>query len=47
MKISKTDDISSLDYQLSYNAEVSGEKVPRGTIGHVDVKTPVIQFLKI
>lgn len=40
MKISKTSDIASVDYQLSYNAEVSGQSIPRGTIGHVDVKTP-------
>ena len=40
MTISKTDDIASVDYQLSYNAVVSGQSVPRGTIGHVDVKTP-------
>ncbi len=40
MKITKTDDISSVDYQLSYNAMVSGQSIPRGTIGHVDVKIP-------
>jgi hypothetical protein len=40
MKIAKTDDITSVDYQLSYNAEVSGQSIPRGTIGHVDVKNP-------
>jgi hypothetical protein len=40
MKITKTDDIASVDYQLSYNALVSGQSIPRGTIGHVDVKTP-------
>ena len=40
LKISKTSDIASVDYQLSYNAEVSGQSIPRGTIGHVDVKTP-------
>ena len=40
MKIANTQDISSVDYQLSYNAQVSGQQVPRGTIGHVDVKTP-------
>jgi len=39
MKITKTQDINSLDYQLSYNANVSGQEVARGTIGHVDVKT--------
>jgi len=40
MKITKTDDITSVDYQLSYNALVSGQSIPRGTIGHVDVKNP-------
>ena len=40
MKITTTTDITSVDYQLSYNAQVSGQDVPRGTIGHVDVKTP-------
>jgi hypothetical protein len=39
MKIVNTSDIASVDYQLSYNAQVSGQQVPRGTIGHVDVKT--------
>jgi len=40
MTITKTDDIASIDYQLSYNALVSGQNIPRGVIGHVDVKTP-------
>jgi hypothetical protein len=40
MTITKTGDITSVDYQLSYNAEVSGQSIPRGTIGHADVKTP-------
>jgi len=40
MVITKTTDISSVDYQLLYNAVVSGQQVPRGTIGHVDIKTP-------
>ncbi|MGA2968026.1 MAG: hypothetical protein ABSD69_02560 [Candidatus Levyibacteriota bacterium] len=40
MNITKTGDIASVDYQLSYNAMVSGQSIPRGTIGHVDVKTP-------
>lgn len=39
MVVTKTEGITSLDYQLLYNADVSGEKVPRGTIGHVDIKT--------
>lgn len=43
MKITKTTDIVSLDYQLSYNATNPtnpGEKIPRGTIGQVTVKNP-------
>ncbi len=40
MTITKTSDITSVDYQLSYNAEVAGQSIPRGTIGHADVKTP-------
>ena len=40
MTITKTGDIASVDYQLSYNAMVSGQSIPRGTIGHVDVKNP-------
>lgn len=39
MTISKTSDIASVDYQLTYTAIVTGEAVARGTIGHVDVKT--------
>ena len=39
MTITKTADIASVDYQLTYTAIVSGEPVSRGTIGHVDVKT--------
>jgi hypothetical protein len=38
MTITKTSDISSVDYQLTYTAIVTGEPVARGTIGHVDVK---------
>jgi len=40
MTITKTSDISSVDYQLTYTAIVSGQPVARGTIGHADVKTP-------
>jgi len=40
MKITKTSDITSVDYQLTYNALVSGQQTSRGTIGHVDVKNP-------
>jgi hypothetical protein len=39
MKITKTGDITSVDYQLTYNALVSGQQTSRGTIGHIDVKT--------
>jgi Tfp pilus assembly protein PilW len=38
MTITKTSDISSVDYQLTYTAVVSGQPVSRGTIGHADVK---------
>ncbi|MCL5746754.1 MAG: hypothetical protein M1277_00515 [Patescibacteria group bacterium] len=37
LKISKTEDIVSVDYQLSY---VSKGNIPRGIIGHLDVKNP-------
>lgn len=40
MTITKTGDIASVDYQLNYTAIVSGAPVARGTIGHVDVKSP-------
>ena len=36
MEIEKTDDISSLDYELSYT---SMGNIPRGVIGHIEVKT--------
>lgn len=35
MEVTKTDDIESLDYELSYTAKGN---LPRGAIGHVDVK---------
>lgn len=35
MRISKTSDISSVDYELSYTAKGN---IPRGVIGHLDVK---------
>jgi len=40
MTITKTSDIASVDYQLTYTAIVTGQPVARGTIGHVDVKNP-------
>lgn len=36
MEIENTDDISSLDYELSYT---SMGNIPRGVIGHIEVKT--------
>lgn len=36
MEIVNTDDIASLDYELSYNSK--GD-IPRGAIGHIDIKT--------
>jgi len=35
MTVTKTDDIDSLDYELSYTSK--GD-IPRGVIGHVDIK---------
>jgi len=35
LQVDKTEDINSLDYQLSYNSK--GD-IPRGAIGHIDVK---------
>ena len=35
MTVTKTDDIDSLDYELSYTSK--GD-IPRGVLGHVDVK---------
>ena len=40
MTITKTSDIASVDYQLTYTAIVAGQPVARGTIGHIDVKNP-------
>ncbi|MCL5438483.1 MAG: hypothetical protein M1268_00660 [Patescibacteria group bacterium] len=37
MQITKLEGISAIDYELTYFAMVKGEKVSRGTIGHVDV----------
>lgn len=34
IKVTKTDDIDSLDYELSYTAKGN---IPRGAIGHIDV----------
>lgn len=35
MTLSKTDDISSLDYELTYTSKGN---IPRGVLGHLDVK---------
>lgn len=37
MTITETEDLTAVDYELSYLAE---EDIPRGTIGHVDVEEP-------
>jgi len=36
LEVKKTDDIDLLDYQLSYNSK---DNIPRGAIGHIDVKS--------
>ena len=38
LKVAKTEEVLSLDYQLSYMATVNGSQVSRGAIGHIDVK---------
>ncbi len=38
LKIAKTEDVTALDYELSYNATVNGAQVARGAIGHIDIK---------
>lgn len=35
MEVVKTEDISSLDYELSYTSKGN---IPRGVIGHIDIK---------
>lgn len=37
MTITETEDLTAVDYELSYLAE---EDIPRGTIGHIDVEKP-------
>lgn len=37
IEVDNTKDISSIDYELSY---LSKGDIPRGALGHVDVKTP-------
>lgn len=36
--VTNTNDITSLDYELSYMATVNGAQVARGAIGHIDIK---------
>lgn len=41
MRITKIDDVTSVDYELSYNAtnpNDPSQKIPRGAIGHSDIK---------
>ncbi len=48
--IASTNDIVSLDYELSYMATVNGAQVARGAIGHIDIKnkgTPVKQDITL
>lgn len=40
MTVTKTENIKSLEYQLTYFALVSGEQVQRGTVGNAEVKNP-------
>src|SRR5216684_3856087 len=37
LTVTNTQDIASIDYELSY---LSKNDVPRGALGHLDVKTP-------
>ncbi len=39
LAVADTQDIVSLDYELSYMATVNGAQVARGAIGHIDIKT--------
>ncbi|MCL6096475.1 MAG: hypothetical protein M1444_02205 [Patescibacteria group bacterium] len=50
LKVVKTEDITALDYELSYMATVNGAQVARGAIGHIDIKskgTPVKQEITL
>lgn len=38
LSVANTDEVTSLDYELSYNATVNGAQVARGAIGHIDIK---------
>lgn len=45
MTADKLDGVTALDYEVTYTANNSGNDIPRGVIGHIDVKpgTPVNQ----
>jgi len=48
--VADTQDIVSLDYELSYMATVNGAQVARGAIGHIDIKskgTPIKQDITL
>jgi hypothetical protein len=48
--VTNTNDIVSLDYELSYMATVNGAQVARGAIGHIDIKkkgTPAKQEITL
>lgn len=50
LNITDTKDIVSLDYELSYMADVNGAQVARGAIGRMDIKkkgTPVKQEITL
>jgi hypothetical protein len=50
LAISDTKELTSLDYELSYMANVNGSQVARGAIGHIDIKskgTPVKQSITL
>ncbi len=38
MTVTKLDGITALDYEVTYTANSNGNQVPRGVIGHIDVK---------
>lgn len=38
MTVTKLDGITALDYEVTYTAVNNGNSIPRGIIGHVDVK---------
>lgn len=38
MTVTKLGDITALDYEVTYTANNNGSSIPRGVIGHIDVK---------